>query len=180
MTRNRSAGLSKAGTVAYGGLLLAMGILLPQVFHLFGGKAAGGMLLPMHIPVLLSGYLLGPWWGLAIGAATPAVSALTGMPPLFRLPFMMLELAAYGLCAGLLGKKLCLPMWLGLPATQAAGRLVYLLSLLVAGNLFHMQKAGAIMAWTATVEGLPGIILQWFFVPLLVWLAKKRGVTNGN
>lgn len=180
MTRDRSVGLSNASKVAYGGLLLAMGILLPQVFHLFGGKAAGGMLLPMHIPVLLSGYLLGPWWGLAIGAATPAVSALTGMPPLARLPFMMLELSAYGLFAGLLGKKLRLPVWLSLPLTQLAGRLVYLLSLLTAGNLLHMRQAGAVFAWTATVEGLPGIVMQWVFVPLLVWLVKRRGVANGS
>ena len=38
-----------------GGLLIAVGILLPQVFHLIGGSSLGSILLPMHLPILLGG-----------------------------------------------------------------------------------------------------------------------------
>ena len=101
---------SKARTVAAGGLLLALGVLFPQVFHLVGGPAAGGVWLPMHIPVLLGGFFLGPWRGLALGGITPCLSAFTGMPPLIRLPFMVCELAAYGFFAGLAIRRLKLPV----------------------------------------------------------------------
>lgn len=37
-------------------------IALPQIFHLFG--MGGPMFLPMHIPVLLAGFTLGPKYGL--------------------------------------------------------------------------------------------------------------------
>lgn len=166
---------SKARTVAVGGLLLALGVLFPQVFHLVGGPAAGGVWLPMHIPVLLGGFFLGPWWGLALGVITPCLSAFTGMPSLVRLPFMVCELAAYGFFAGLTTRRFKLPVWAGLPLAQLAGRLIYALALFVAGSLLHLGAFSAVAAWTATVAGLPGIVLQWILVPLLLLAARKAG-----
>jgi niacin transporter len=88
--------------ITYGGLLLAIGIVLPQVFHLTGGPTSGATFLPMHIPVLIAGLLLGPAYGLIIGVVTPFLSFLiTGMPVVARLPFMVVELTVYGLVAGL-------------------------------------------------------------------------------
>ena len=49
--------------LVYTGLLVAVGVLLPQVFHIFGSSAAGMVFLPMHIPVLRGGLLLGPMSG---------------------------------------------------------------------------------------------------------------------
>ena len=46
--------------ISFGGLLLSIGIVLPQVFHLTGGPTSGATFLPMHIPVLIAGLLLGP------------------------------------------------------------------------------------------------------------------------
>ncbi len=87
--------------ITYGGLLLAIGIVLPQVFHLTGGPASGATFLPMHIPVLIAGLLLGPAYGLIVGVVTPFLSFLiTGMPVVARLPFMVVELTVYGLVAG--------------------------------------------------------------------------------
>ena len=31
----------------------------------------GSALSPMHIPVLLAGFLCGPWWAMAVGAVAP-------------------------------------------------------------------------------------------------------------
>ena len=65
--------------LVYTGLLVAVGVLLPQVFHIFGSSAAGMVFLPMHIPVLIGGLLLGPMSGLCIGVAAPLISfGITG------------------------------------------------------------------------------------------------------
>ena len=93
---------SRTRDLTYAALLIALGLLMPQVFHMIGGQQAGGMFLPMHIPVLMAGLLLGPAYGTAVGVVTPLLSFLiSGMPPLAKLPFMVIELAAYGFASGL-------------------------------------------------------------------------------
>ncbi|WP_411655806.1 ECF transporter S component [Anaeromassilibacillus sp. SJQ-1] len=65
-------------------LCIALGLLLPTVFHVFG-TGAGTALLPMHLPVLLCGLLCGWQYGAACGILVPLLSSiLTGMPPFSR------------------------------------------------------------------------------------------------
>ena len=68
----------------------------------------GSMLSPMHIPVLLCGFICGWPWGLVIGFIAPMLRSLTlGMPPLFPTAVCMaFELAAYGAISGLMHKIL--------------------------------------------------------------------------
>lgn len=88
-------------TVAQTGLFVALGILLPILFHQV--SLGGRIFLPMHIPVLLAGALIGPVSGLIVGIISPGLSfLLTGMPPALRVPLMTLELPIYGLVFGLL------------------------------------------------------------------------------
>lgn len=76
--------------LAYGGLLVALGILLPQAFHIFG-QNAGMIFLPIQIPVLFAGMLLGPYYGGLIGILVPLFSSvLTGMPPVPKVYFYMI------------------------------------------------------------------------------------------
>lgn len=163
--------------LACAALLVAVGLLLPPVFHLVGGQAAGGMLLPMHLPVLLAGLLFGPSVGVAVGVLTPLLSfLLSGMPTLAKLPFMLIELAAYGAVSGLCCVKAKLPVPVGLLAAQAAGRLVNALGLWIAGALFELPVSGPLSVWTALVTGLPGVAIQWIVLPLLIRALKKSGV----
>jgi len=83
-----------------GGVFISLGVLLPIAFHAVG--AMGSVFLPMHIPVLMAGLLMGPVIGAGVGALTPVCSSLlTGMPPLMpTLPIMIPELIAYGAVAG--------------------------------------------------------------------------------
>jgi riboflavin transporter FmnP len=158
--------------LVYTGLLVAVGVLLPQVFHIFGSSAAGMVFLPMHIPVLIGGLLLGPMSGLCIGVAAPLISfGITGMPPLSNLFFMMLELAAYGFFSGLFYKKL--PIYLSLILAMVAGRLVNLACLLFAGWVLQLPVQGPGYVWTAVITGLPGIFLQLLIIPALVMQLKK-------
>lgn len=64
---------------------IALCVVLPQAFHAIPN--AGSIYCPMHIPVLLCGFICGWQYGLLCGIAGPLVSALiTGMPPLRSCP----------------------------------------------------------------------------------------------
>ena len=92
--------------------VVALAVLLPQLVHLAAGASGGVRLLPMYLPVLLGGCLLGTWWGLGVGLASPLASfALTSafgeaMPAAARLPFMMAELAVFAVVSGLFSEKI--------------------------------------------------------------------------
>lgn len=173
---------SRTRDLTYAALLIALGLLMPQVFHMIGGQQAGGMFLPMHIPVLMAGLLLGPAYGTAVGVVTPLLSFLiSGMPPLAKLPFMVIELAAYGFASGLF-RKILLPktslkripaLLLSLLAAQAVGRVLNALALLTAGDLLHLTAGGIVLAGGSLITGLPGIVLQWLIVPPLVRAIEK-------
>ncbi len=78
--------------ITVGGLLIALALVLPMAFHLTGVPQPGQVFLPMHIPVLLGGFVLGPVFGFFVGLFSPIISSvLTGMPAVVRLPFMMIE-----------------------------------------------------------------------------------------
>ena len=87
------------------GLFITMGLVFPVIFHYFG---LGKSFLPMHIPVLLAGFMLSLPYAIAVGAITPVLSfVLTGMPPLFPvLPYMFFELMAYAAVANLLSRRI--------------------------------------------------------------------------
>ncbi|MDO4269887.1 MAG: ECF transporter S component [Eubacteriales bacterium] len=153
-------------------LLVAVGLILPQAFHLVGGRAAGSVFSPMHLPVLVCGLLLDPAYGAAAGFLTPLLSALLlGMPPMALLPFMLCELTAYGAVSGVLAKKL--PLYPSLIGAQIAGRAVYALALFAGGTLFGMDCAAPASVLAGVVAGLPGIALQLALAPALVVLLRR-------
>ncbi len=154
-------------------LLMVTAILLPQLFHLVGGPAAGGLFLPMHIPVLLAGLLLGPFYGTAVGVIAPLVSfMMTGMPPIAILPFMVVELAFYGLISGLLSAK-GVNLYIALISAQIGGRLINAAALLAASGLFHLNVSPVASVWAALITGIPGIVIQLLLIPALVILVRK-------
>ena len=82
-------------------MFIAIGVVLPQAFHMIPN--AGSVVLPMHIPVLIAGFAVGPLLGAICGFFTPLLSHLIfGMPPAMVLPSMLCELTVYGLMTGLL------------------------------------------------------------------------------
>ena len=169
--------ISKTKKLVLASLFLAFGILFPFVTaHALG--IAGTVLLPMHISVLISGMLLGPAWGSVLGVATPVISGLvTGMPVLFpMMPIMACELAAYGFSSGLIYKhtpvgRLRLGSLISLVLAMVTGRcayaLVFELLLLANGSL------RALTVWGAIVTGLPGIALQLFLIPPVLYILER-------
>jgi niacin transporter len=150
-------------------LYLALAILLPIGFHAFG--IAGRIFLPMHIPVLLAGFLVGPAAGVVVGLLAPGLSfLLTGMPPTYAVPLMSLELPLYGLIAGLCYVRLRLNIYIALILAMIAGRVMFGLGLILLGLFMKLPYTAATYFSTggAIVTGLPGIALQVVLVPIIV------------
>lgn len=160
--------------IAYGGLLIALGILLPQAFHIFG-QEAGMIFLPIQIPVFMAGLLLGPIYGGIVGAAVPILSCiLTAMPPVPKVYFMLFEMIMYGAAAGLLKKK-C-NVFFSILGAIAAGRLVYGTALAVGVYLLgiHAPFANTAAYLSTLVTGIPGNIIQLTLLPAL-YIGLRRG-----
>lgn len=170
-----------ARKITVGGLFIALSILLPQVFHLTGTPQAGQMFLPMHLPVLLSGFILGPVFGLMVGAASPLLSAmLTGMPMLDRMPFMMAELAGYGLISGLFYQTLQFRRKkfgaiLTLISAMVFGRLIYALVVFVTADLLNLSALGVVAVLDSVGKGIFGIILQLLLIPPILYILERSG-----
>ncbi len=155
-------------------LFLALAILFPVIFHQFG--IAGRIFLPMHIPVLICGFIIGPVAGLLVGLIGPFLShLLTAMPPLYAVPLMTLELAIYGLIAGLTYRKLRLNIYPALFICMILGRLAFAAGLAILG-LFIQLPYGPVQffaAGGAVISGLPGVILQIIIIPPIVAALKR-------
>lgn len=164
-------------------LAVIAAVALPQLFHLLGmvtnmGTSLGETFLPMHIAIFLVAFFAGPWAGLAAGLVSPALSfALTTllgspMPTVVMLPYMIVELGVYGLTTGLLAKTK-MPTLATLFLAQVAGRGVRALAIVVGVYLFSSPMNVAVI-WNSIVAGLPGLILQWILVPLLVFYVERK------
>ena len=157
-------------------MFLALGIVLPFVTGQV--PQVGSMLLPMHIPVLLCGFICGWQWGLTVGAAAPLLRSLTlVMPPPFPTAVCMaFELAAYGAVAGLMYRALPKKksnIYVALITAMIAGRLVWGAARFLCTGL-DPSKFGFAAFWAgAFTQAIPGIILHIILIPLLVMALEK-------
>lgn len=166
---------SPARFAAHTALYLALAVLLPIGFHLFG--MAGRILLPMHIPILLAGFIVGPHCGLLVGLLAPGLShLLTGMPPTYAVPLMSLELPMYGLVAGLAYRRLRLNIYIALVVAMLLGRFMFGLGLFILGMFMDLPYTAAVFFSTggALWTGLPGIIVQIIIIPPIVAAVHRR------
>ncbi len=143
----------------------------------------GAMLCPLHIPVLLCGFICGWNWGLVVGLIAPLLRSLTlGMPPLFPTAMAMtFELAAYGAIAGLMykllpGKKLYI--YCSLIVAMVAGRLVWGVAMAIC-----MGISGGVFTFAAFIAGaftnaIPGIVVQLLLIPGIVMVLDNPKITD--
>ncbi len=151
----------------------ALCLVLPMAFH--SVPNAGSVFLPMHIPVLLCGLVCGWPFGLVCGLIGPAISSLTGMPPLIMLPNMMVECAAYGAVSGLMmqllrTKNTVSDLYISMLTAMVAGRVL-------AGfaKALIFAPGTPVFAWVTTslVTGIPGIVIQLIVMPAVVLALTK-------
>ena len=158
-------------------LFLNLGLVLP---FFTGNVIFGPALLPMHLPVLLCGIILGPKYGALVGLILPLTRFLMiGMPPLFPTAISMtFELAAYGGIIGLLYGKLpkTVPnLYISLIGAMLAGRVVWAAARVVLLGLMETPFSFEIFLAGAFINAIPGIILQIVLVPVIILALKKAG-----
>lgn len=159
-----------------GALFLALTLVMPFLTGQIPGL--GSALLPMHLPVLLCGFVCGGPVALLVGLIAPILrSMLFSMPPMFPTAMAMaFELAAYGFFAGFFYSRFSKKVWgifASLIAAMLCGRVVWgAVSLglyTLAGKGFGWQ----VFAAGAFVNAIPGIVLQLVLIPILVVIFRK-------
>ena len=166
---------SNIKNVTLAGLFLAVGIVMPKLFHLVGAQA-GSMFLPLFFGVAIAALILPLKFAIAVAVLTPIISNLiSGMPAVPILFFMLIELVAYAVIVQILHKKVG-------PVISIAGglllsRTVYISAVLVAVKILHLPVP--FVSFSALVIGVlksaPGIALQIVIIPAIYHIYKKRG-----
>lgn len=158
-------------------MMIALGLILP--FITMQVPKFGNMLCPMHIPVLLVGFLCGGAYGIVAGAVLPIFrSFLFGAPILIPTALTMsFELATYGLLAGamyhmLRNKKL--GTYISLILAMIGGRIVYGIVSYIIYHILGNTFTWKIFVTQAFVNALPGIILQLLIIPAIVKYTMAR------
>lgn len=162
-------------------LFVALAIILP----FFTGQIPkiGNMLLPMHIPVLICGFVCGAPHGFMVGFAAPMLrSILFGRPIMFPTAMgMMVELAIYGLVAGAMYTFFRNKKWgiyISLITSMISGRIVW-----GAACFFLYRVTGTSFTWEffaaeAFGNAIPGIIIQLTLIPLLIYTLNRAGLID--
>ena len=158
--------------------IVALAVVLPQLVHLALGAPGGMQWLPMYLPILLGGCLL----GILSPAISFAITALAGdpMPAAARLPYMIVELAVFGAVSGLFSRKIAENGWMAFPAVllaQVAGRLTFLA---VAAMFQTISPLSAATVWSQIQTGLLGMVLQAVLVPFVVMGLRLLLIKDGE
>ncbi len=152
--------------------MAALALTLPLGFHMAG---LGSQFLPMLLPLLINGFLVGPGWAVLTGLSAPLLSGLaTGMPPLYPpvVLIVALEGATLGGVAALVRLLSRRRVWPALISAVCCGRLLsFALSWALAGR---WGLPPALSAWAALLHGLPGVALQLGVTPLVVGMLERR------
>lgn len=161
--------------LTWSAMCLALCLLLPFLTGQI--PQIGSALCPMHLPVLLAGFLCGPWWALVTGLAAPLLrNLLFSMPPLLTAIAMSFELGTYGVVSGLLYRRLpknLAGIYISLITAMITGRIVWgIVRVAMTG------MAGEAFTWAMFLAGafttaIPGIIIQLILIPVLVTAIKK-------
>ncbi len=186
MKTANSRGRVPTGTLTGTALLLALGVVLPIVFHAF--PLGGRIFLPMHLPTFVAGLVLGPVAGLVVGAGSPIVSGLlTGRPTVFYMVPMVFELATYGLVAGflrprfaaLLGRRASplAAVSLALVCSMLAGRVIWVAAVVWLAPVIGLTARTIAMALGAIGAGWVGMAIQLALVPPIVRAIERTRKT---
>ena len=164
--------------LTYAAICLALCLVLPFLTGQI--PQIGSALCPMHLPVLLAGFICGPWWAAAVGLVAPLLRHLIfGMPPILTAIAMAFELLTYGIISGLLYRLLPKKtgyIYLSLIGAMIVGRVVWgVVQVIILG------LSGSPFTWAAFWAGaianaIPGIIVQLVLIPLLVMALKKARI----
>jgi thiamine transporter ThiT len=164
-------------------VLAALFLALAYVLPFLTGQIPeiGSMLCPLHIPVLLCGFICGWPWGLAVGFIAPLFRSLTlGMPPLFPTAVCMaFELAAYGAVSGLMHRLLPRKkafIYCSLLISMAVGRIVWGMAMFICMGIKGGSFTFSAFLAVAVTNAVPGILLQIVLIPLLIMIIDNTKI----
>ncbi len=171
--------MSKTKKLTLSALFMALGIVLP--FFTGQIKQIGNMLLPMHIPVLLCGFVCGAPYGLTVGFIVPLFrSLLFSRPELMPTAIAMaIELAAYGAVTGLMYakfKKKKFGIYTSLIVAMVAGRAIWGIASIVLYRILGNPFTWEIFAAGAFLNAIPGIIIQLILIPIIIFALEKANL----
>lgn len=170
--------------ISLSGIFLALGIVLPFLTGQI--PEIGSMLCPMHIPVLICGFICGYKYGLIVGFITPLLrSFIFSMPPLYPAAIVMaFELAGYGLVTGILhhffikiNKNNIATKYTTLISAMIAGRLIWgIVRFIIACIDETIPLTLNIFISASFITAWPGIIIQLILIPAIITALEKSGV----
>ena len=108
-------------------------------------------------------------------------SACTGMPPAAILPAMLCELAVYGLITGICvygihTEKQIVKIYGSLITAMLVGRIV---SGILKALIFNVgEYSFKIFITSSFLTGIPGILIQLIFIPVIVLALQKAGIAE--
>ena len=167
----------KLQTLVLSAMFLGLGLVLP--FFTGQIQQIGNMLLPMHLPVILCGFICGWKYGLVVGAITPVLrSAVFGMPLMYPNAIAMaFELAAYGFLVGFLFEKArwqCVKsLYRCLITAMVGGRVVWGIAMTFILGLGENGFTLTAFLTGAFINAVPGIIAQLILVPAIMLALNK-------
>lgn len=160
----------------FSAMFLALCMVLPLLT--FGSTQIGNMISPMHIPVLICGFVCGWQYGAIVGFTAPLLRYMIfHMPPVYPIGVAMaFELAAYGILCGVLYKVLpkknsCI--YLSLILSMLGGRLVWGAARYIMAGLSGSEFGMSLFISGAFVEAVPAITCHIIIVPLVVMAFKR-------
>jgi predicted membrane protein len=157
-------------------MFIALGIVLP--FITMNIPDIGNMLLPMHIPVLLSGFILGPVYGMIVGFVTPLLRSIMFGAPIFypKAIVMCFELLTYGLISGVVyhiifnRRSKLSNIYISLILAMFFGRVTYGIIQSIIGLVEMNNFTFNVFIVEAVINAIPGIIIQLIIIPIIIKL----------
>lgn len=163
-------------------MMIAVGLELPFLTGQI--PEIGNLLCPMHLPVLLCGFLCGWQYGAAVGFILPLLRfVLFGMPPIFPTGVAMaFELATYGFLTGFLYSRsrwqCVVALYRCLIAAMIGGRIVWAVVRVVLSGVSGQAFTWEMFLSGAFLTAIPGILLQLVFIPAVMVALDRTGMVH--
>ena len=155
---------------------VVLAVVLPMIFHVFFAKNSGVKFLPMYMPVMLSGLLLGPYFSAVVALLSPLASYFltsvlsSPMPSLERLPFMMFELLLFALICSLFSKKISKSWYysyLAILCSFIISRSLFLFLVFLCRSFSSLSPS---VIYSQILQGWPGLLISIIVLPLFCYL----------
>ncbi len=166
--------MNKIKKITYSAMFLAFGIVLSLIT--MNIPSIGKMLLPMHFVTLISGFILGPYYGAIVGFLMPLVRTLIfGIPVFYPSSIVMaMELLTYAFIVGLFfhlifkKKNSLINIYASLIIAMIFGRIVYGIVNFSIGLVEKNPFTFQVFLYDAFLNSIVGIIIQLILIPFII------------